>query len=117
MRQALAARISDMAADVALTAATVLRTSLDEHVAQVQAADGALQDPGIEWDSHPMYVGFRRLSTTLSVCQPLLDEAVVALNDEVRWFLGELRPLRQGDLVRQGGAAARFSRRPPRPPP
>ena len=83
------------------TAATVLRTSLDEHVVRAQAADGALRDPGLEWDSHPMYVGFRRLSTTLTVCRPLLDDAVVALDEEVRWFLGELRPLRELDLVRR----------------
>jgi CHAD domain-containing protein len=53
-----------------------------------------------------MYVGFRRLSTTLTVCRPLLDDAVEALDIEVRWFLGDLRSVRELDLVRRRVAAA-----------
>jgi CHAD domain-containing protein len=87
-------------------AATLLRLSLDEHVARAQAADGDLRDPDLEWDSPPMYLWFRRLSTTLTVCRPLLDDGVEDLDSEVRWFLGDLRPLRELDRVRRRVAAA-----------
>jgi CHAD domain-containing protein len=42
----------------------------------------------------------------LTVCRPLLDGAVGAANVELRWFLDELRPLHDVDLVRQRLSAA-----------
>jgi CHAD domain-containing protein len=82
------------------TASRVLRTVLDQQVGLVRAADGAL---GSDLDSgtNRMYAGLRRLRTTVIVCRPLLHTSVDTVNEEVAWFLGELRPLHHVDVVRQ----------------